>query len=82
MDMALQAKILRVIQEGEIERVGGVRTIAIDVRIVAASNKDIEKAVQEKLFRGTSSTAERFRDRDTTAQEPEGRHPYAGGVIS
>ena len=51
MDMALQAKILRVIQEGEIERVGGVRTIAIDVRIVAASNKDIEKAVQEKLFR-------------------------------
>jgi len=51
MDLALQAKILRVIQEGEIERVGGVRSIAIDVRIVAASNKDIEKAVQEKLFR-------------------------------
>jgi DNA-binding NtrC family response regulator len=51
MDTALQAKILRVIQEGEIERVGGVRTIAIDVRIVAASNKDIEKAVQDKLFR-------------------------------
>jgi DNA-binding NtrC family response regulator len=51
MDMALQAKILRVIQEGEIERVGGVRSITIDVRIVAASNKDIEKAVQEKLFR-------------------------------
>jgi len=51
MDMTLQAKILRVIQEGEIERVGGVRSITIDVRIVAASNKDIEKAVQEKLFR-------------------------------
>ncbi len=51
MDLALQAKILRVIQEGEIERVGGVRSITIDVRIVAASNKDIEKAVQEKLFR-------------------------------
>jgi DNA-binding NtrC family response regulator len=51
MDMALQAKILRVIQEGEIERVGGIKAIKIDVRIVAASNKDLEKAVEEKLFR-------------------------------
>jgi DNA-binding NtrC family response regulator len=51
MDTALQAKILRVIQEGEIERVGGIRAIGIDVRIVAASNKDIERAVEEKLFR-------------------------------
>jgi len=51
MDVALQAKILRVIQEGEIERVGGIKAIKIDVRIVAASNKDIEKAVDEKLFR-------------------------------
>ncbi|HYQ48370.1 MAG TPA: sigma-54 dependent transcriptional regulator [Thermodesulfovibrionales bacterium] len=51
MDMSLQAKILRVIQEGEIERVGGERAISIDVRIVAASNKDLEKAVQEKSFR-------------------------------
>lgn len=51
MDLSLQAKILRVIQEGEIERVGGIKSIKIDVRIVAASNKDIEKAVEEKLFR-------------------------------
>jgi len=51
MDLSLQAKILRVIQEGEIERVGGVKSIKIDVRIVAASNKDIEKAVEEKMFR-------------------------------
>lgn len=51
MDLSLQAKILRVIQEGEIERVGGIKAIRIDVRIVAASNKDIEKAVEEKLFR-------------------------------
>jgi len=51
MDMALQAKILRVIQEGEIERVGGIKAIKIDVRIVAASNKDLERAVEEKLFR-------------------------------
>ncbi|MBI5074911.1 MAG: sigma-54-dependent Fis family transcriptional regulator [Nitrospirae bacterium] len=51
MDLLLQAKILRVIQEGEIERVGGIKAIRIDVRIVAASNKDVEKAVEEKLFR-------------------------------
>jgi DNA-binding NtrC family response regulator len=51
MDMSLQAKILRVIQEGEIERVGGLRPIQIDVRIVAATNKDIKKAVDERLFR-------------------------------
>ncbi len=51
MDLSLQAKLLRVIQEGEIERVGGLRSVAIDVRIVAASNRDIEKAIEEKLFR-------------------------------
>jgi len=51
MDLTLQAKILRVIQEQVIERVGGNRPIMIDVRIVAATNKDVEKAVQAKLFR-------------------------------
>jgi len=51
MDLALQAKILRVIQEQVIERVGGDKPIKIDVRIVAATNKDIEKAVQAKQFR-------------------------------
>jgi DNA-binding NtrC family response regulator len=51
MDMALQAKMLRVLQEQVIERVGGGKPIKIDVRIVAATNKDIEKAVATKLFR-------------------------------
>ncbi len=51
MDLSLQAKLLRAIQEGEIERVGGLKSVKIDVRIVAASNRDIEKAVEEKLFR-------------------------------
>jgi DNA-binding NtrC family response regulator len=40
-----------VLQEGEIERVGGVKSVRIDVRIIAASNRDIEKAAEEKLFR-------------------------------
>jgi DNA-binding NtrC family response regulator len=51
MDLSVQAKLLRAIEEGEIERVGAVTSITLDVRIVAASNKDLEKAVEEKKFR-------------------------------
>jgi DNA-binding NtrC family response regulator len=51
MDLALQAKLLRVLQEQVIERVGGGKPIKIDVRIVAATNKDLAKAVEAKLFR-------------------------------
>ena len=51
MDLALQAKILRVLQEQVIERVGGNKPIRMDVRVVAATNKDIEKAVAAKTFR-------------------------------
>jgi DNA-binding NtrC family response regulator len=51
MDFTLQSKLLRAIEESEIERVGAVKTIKIDVRIVAASNKDLERAVEEKNFR-------------------------------
>lgn len=51
MALSLQAKIMRIIQEGEIERVGGVKTIPVDVRVIAATNKDIEKAVSEGAFR-------------------------------
>ncbi len=48
---AFQAKLLRVLQEGEFERVGGVKTQLVDVRVVAATNKDLETAVQEGSFR-------------------------------
>ncbi|GAB4482838.1 MAG: sigma-54 dependent transcriptional regulator [Thermodesulfovibrionales bacterium] len=51
LDLSLQAKLLRAIQEGEIERVGAVKAVKVDVRIVAASNRDLEKAVAERLFR-------------------------------
>ncbi len=51
MDIALQSKLLRAIEIGEIERVGAVKPIKVDVRIIAASNKDLEKSVQEKTFR-------------------------------
>jgi two-component system response regulator AtoC len=48
---AMQAKLLRVLQEHEIKRVGGTETIKIDVRIVAATNKNLEELVAEKKFR-------------------------------
>jgi Nif-specific regulatory protein len=48
---AFQAKLLRVLQEGEFERVGGSKTIKVDVRVVAATNKDLEAEVQEGEFR-------------------------------
>jgi chemotaxis protein methyltransferase CheR len=47
----LQAKLLRVLQEGEFERVGSSRTIKVDVRIIAATNRDLEQDVCDKLFR-------------------------------
>ena len=51
MRLDLQAKILRALQEREVERVGGSRTIKIDVRVIAATNRDLKKAVEEGVFR-------------------------------
>ncbi|HET6513832.1 MAG TPA: sigma-54 dependent transcriptional regulator [Thermodesulfovibrionales bacterium] len=51
MAVSLQAKILRIIQEGEIERVGGLKPMKVDVRIIAATNKELDKAVAEGKFR-------------------------------
>ena len=51
LEMLLQAKLLRVIQEREFERVGGTELIKTDVRILSATNRDLKKAVDEKNFR-------------------------------
>jgi DNA-binding NtrC family response regulator len=51
MSMALQAKLLRVLQEGEFERLGGIKPVTVDVRIIAATNKDLSQAVRDGLFR-------------------------------
>lgn len=51
MALATQTKILRVLQQGEIQRVGGTETTRVDVRIIAATNKDLEQMVKGKLFR-------------------------------
>ena len=51
MSLALQAKILRAVQEREIERVGGTDTIPIDVRLIAATNRDLKDAIKQGRFR-------------------------------
>lgn len=51
MSPAMQAKLLRVLQEKEIEKVGGSKTIPVDVRIISATNKDLETMVVKKQFR-------------------------------
>lgn len=51
MPLSTQPKLLRVLQYGEIERVGGSQTIKVDVRIIAATNKNLEKAVEQSRFR-------------------------------
>jgi PAS domain S-box-containing protein len=51
LPMELQAKLLRILHEGEFERLGSPKTITVDVRIIAATNRDLEKAVEEGRFR-------------------------------
>ncbi|MGB8657290.1 MAG: sigma-54 dependent transcriptional regulator [Candidatus Zixiibacteriota bacterium] len=51
LDIALQAKLLRVLQDQTFERLGGTKTIRVDVRLIAASNADLKKAIEKKEFR-------------------------------
>ena len=51
MNLATQAKVLRVLQEREFERVGGSKTIKVDIRVISATNKDLDELREEKNFR-------------------------------
>src|SRR5262249_30349964 len=51
LPLSVQPKLLRVLQQGEFERVGGQKTIRVDVRIIAATNRDLNKEVAEGNFR-------------------------------
>ncbi|MBI3932829.1 MAG: sigma-54-dependent Fis family transcriptional regulator [Acidobacteria bacterium] len=51
MSLKTQAKVLRVLQEGEVERIGSQKTINVDVRVIAATNKTLEEAIEEGEFR-------------------------------
>ncbi len=51
LSAGVQVKLLRVLQERQFERVGGVKTLTVDIRLIAASNRDLEKEVEEGRFR-------------------------------
>jgi len=51
MDMNLQVKLLRVLEDRKIRRLGGTRSIDIDVRVIAATNRNLKEAIEEKAFR-------------------------------
>jgi formate hydrogenlyase transcriptional activator len=51
LPLDLQAKLLRVLQEGEFERVGGTQTLKVDVRIITATNRDLENAIRDEKYR-------------------------------
>ena len=52
MDVRLQAKLLRAVQEREIDRVGGTKPVKVDIRVIATSNRDLQEAVRQGSFRG------------------------------
>lgn len=53
MPQTLQSKLLRVLQEQEFERIGGINTIKVNVRIICCTNQDLQQLIQTKHFRAT-----------------------------
>jgi two-component system response regulator FlrC len=51
MDIRLQAKLLRALQEGEVDRIGGKRPLSVDVRIIATSNRNLSECIKKGTFR-------------------------------
>ena len=79
MDLGLQAKILRVLQEREVERLGSTRTISLDVRVIATSNRDLPEEVRAgALPRRSLLPAQRDVAAAAAAARASRRHPAAG----
>ena len=66
MDLGLQAKLLRVLQEREVERVGGKSPIKVDVRVIATTSRDMHECVANGTFK--DSTAQRYAYRCSSAE--------------
>ena len=79
MPLPLQGKILRLVQERQFERVGGLQTLSVDVRVVAATNRDLRGAGGgEAVPRGPVLPPVRDADRDPAAAPAPPRHPAPG----
>ena len=78
----LQAKLLRVLEDQVIRRVGGVRDMQVDVRVIAASNRDLERAVRENhISPGLVLPAGDHLDFSAASARAQGRHSAAGGIL-
>jgi two-component system response regulator HydG len=76
MPLAMQAKLLRVLQEGEVRRVGGERTITVDVRIIAATNRNLQDEVKAgQVPRGLALPASGARGPASALRERDGDLP-------
>ncbi len=83
INLATQVKLLRVLQEREYERLGGTETLKSNVRLIAATNKDLEKAITDGHIPGGSLLpAERVHDLRAAAPGTEDRPPAAGRSLS
>ena len=79
INLSTQVKLLRVLQEREFERLGGTETVKVNVRLIAATNKDMEKAIADgDVPRGPLLPAQRVHDLRAAAARPQGRPAAAG----
>jgi transcriptional regulator of acetoin/glycerol metabolism len=81
MSPSTQAKILRVLQEHEFERLGGTRTLRVDVRLIAATNRDLPGMVQAGQFREDPHRLNVVSIEMPPLREAQGRHRAAGADL-
>ena len=82
MSLKTQAKVLRVLQEQELERLGSNRVIKVDVRVIAATNKNLEEEIdQQHLPRGPVLSPQRRADPRAGAARTARRHSGAGAAL-
>jgi DNA-binding NtrC family response regulator len=77
----LQTKLLRFLQEREFERVGGTEPITVDLRIIAATNRDLDQSVKIRTFRGSLPSPECHRDYAAPFARAKGGYPDPGELL-